>query len=66
MSQLQMCNLTVLAVNWCFFPPTLPLEARNLAGNSGTGVLGASLAVSDWSVVVVSAHATAAEDTSPL
>lgn len=49
------CSLTVLGIKWCFFPPP---GVRSVSGCE-TGVLGASLAVSD-SVVVVSAHVWAA------
>lgn len=52
-------SLTVLGMNWCFFPPLLALGVRSLAEKSETGVLGGSLAASDWSVVVVSPHAGA-------
>lgn len=50
-------------MKWCFFPPLLALGVWSWAGKYETGVLGASLAVSDWSVVVVSAHAGANVDT---
>lgn len=43
-------------MKWCFFPPPLAFGVRIWAGKFDTGVLGASLAVSDWSVVVVSPH----------